>query len=157
MSVTVSVSRTINAPAAHVWSMISDVTRMGEWSPETTSCKWLKGATGPAMGAQFSGSNQNGGKKWKTVCKVNDCEPGKSFGFGVHAGPLRLTQWSYHFESVEDGRACVVTESTTNFVPGPITKLGKFISGVKDRESHNRAGMEVTLANLAAAAEASNA
>jgi uncharacterized protein YndB with AHSA1/START domain len=156
MSTSVSVSRTINAPAEHVWSLISDVTRMGEWSPETTGCQWLKGATGPAVGARFSGANENAGKKWKTACKVNECEPGKSFGFGVYAGPLRLTQWSYNFEPSADGSSCVVTESTTNFVPGPITKLGKFISGVKDRESHNRAGMEVTLTNLAAAAEAAS-
>ena len=153
MSTKVSVTRTIAAPADHIWALVCDVTRMGEWSPETTACEWLRGATTAAVGVSFRGANQNGTKKWKTTCKINECEPGKTFGFGVHAGPLRLTQWSYHFESINSGQSCVVTESTTNFVPGPITKLGKFISGVSDRTEHNRAGMEVTLGNLAAEAE----
>lgn len=34
MSSDVSVSREINAPAEHVYGMVSDLARMGEWSPE---------------------------------------------------------------------------------------------------------------------------
>ncbi|HAS09465.1 MAG TPA: SRPBCC family protein, partial [Acidimicrobiaceae bacterium] len=52
----VSVSREIAAPPQRVWELISDITRMGEWSPETTGGKWLKGATGPAVGARFRGT-----------------------------------------------------------------------------------------------------
>ena len=35
-----------------------------------------------------------------------------------------------------------------------VTFLGKLVTGVADREAHNRAGMEQTLAALKAAAEA---
>ena len=28
-------------PADRVYELISDVTRMGEWSPETTACAWI--------------------------------------------------------------------------------------------------------------------
>ena len=31
--------------------MVSDVTRIGEFSPETFEAEWLDGATGPAVGA----------------------------------------------------------------------------------------------------------
>jgi uncharacterized protein YndB with AHSA1/START domain len=36
----VSSSVHIDVPAETVWGAISDVRRMGEWSPETTSCAW---------------------------------------------------------------------------------------------------------------------
>jgi hypothetical protein len=48
-----------------------------------------------------------------------------------------------------------VTESWTDRRGWLIRYLGKPFSGVADREAHNRAGMEATLASLAAAAETS--
>ena len=47
----VSVTQEIGAPAEQVWAMVSDVTRMGEWSPESEGAAWLGGATGPQPGA----------------------------------------------------------------------------------------------------------
>ena len=56
----VSVTREIHAPAEQVWAMVSDVTRMGEWSPENLGGAWLGTATGPQPGAKFRGTNRNG-------------------------------------------------------------------------------------------------
>ncbi len=152
MSEQVQVSRDVSAPAATVWSMISDVTRMGEWSPETIGCEWKKGASGPAIGARFAGANRNGSKKWSTVCEVVDATPGKRFAFEVVVGPLKIAQWAYDLEDTATG--CRVTETWTDRRGGLVKKLGKPLSGVDDRASHNRAGMEQTLERLAAAAEA---
>lgn len=151
---TVSVSRTINAPAERVWSLISDVTRMGEWSPETTSCMWLKGATTAAVGARFKGINQNGKKKWSTTCKVSQCEPAKSFAFLVDVGLIKVAGWSYHIEAGDSlGTGCTITETWTDRRGWLAGRLGKPLSGVADRSEHNRTGMATTLDNLAAAAE----
>ena len=49
---------------------------------------------------------------------------------------------------------CTVTESWDDERGGLAKALGKPISGVADRISHNRAGMEETLRNLKATAEA---
>ena len=38
----------IDAPIEEVWALVSDVTRIGEFSPETFEAEWLDGATGPA-------------------------------------------------------------------------------------------------------------
>ena len=150
----VSVSRAINAPAERVWSLISDVTRMGEWSPETTSCAWLKGATTAAVGARFKGINQNGKKKWSTTCKVSQCEPGKSFAFLVDVGAIKVAGWAYTIVADgSSGDSCNVTETWTDRRSWLTGKLGKPLSGVADRSEHNRAGMATTLDNLAAAAE----
>ena len=55
MSETVSVTREIAAPAETVWAMVSDVTRMGEWSEECHTCEWHEEFDGPAVGAVFDG------------------------------------------------------------------------------------------------------
>ena len=53
------VSATIAAPPERVYALVADVTRTPEFSPEVTSCSWLDGATGPAVGARFEAVNTN--------------------------------------------------------------------------------------------------
>ncbi len=148
----VSVQQVMSGTPDRVWSLISDVTRMGEWSPETTGCSWLKGATGPAVGARFKGNNQNGKKRWSTVCVVTQCEPAKRFVFDVNVGMLKIARWSYVIEPGADGTGCSVTETWTDRRGALVKSLGKPLSGVADRSEHNRAGMVATLTNLAQAA-----
>ena len=150
-----SVSREIAAPAEHVWAMVSDVTRMGEWSPETEAGEWLRGATGPKPGASFRGTNRNGKKKWKTVATVVDSEPGRLFSFRIKASGLKVAEWRYAFEPTATG--CRVTETWIDQRGRIVTTMGKPVSGVADRAAHNRAGMEQTLERLAAAAESNSA
>ena len=84
MSDQVVVTKDIAAPAATVWALVSDLPRMGEWSPENRGGQWVKGATGPVPGARFKGENRNGDKSWSTDAKVVDAEPGRRFSFRRH-------------------------------------------------------------------------
>jgi len=56
----VEVTEAVRAEPSVVYDLISDVTRMGSWSPETTSCRWLSDAIGPTVGARFRGTNRHG-------------------------------------------------------------------------------------------------
>lgn len=47
------VQRSTNATPEEAWALIADITRMGDWSPETTSAVWRGGATAAALGARF--------------------------------------------------------------------------------------------------------
>jgi uncharacterized protein YndB with AHSA1/START domain len=152
MSDTVVVKQHIDAPATRVWSMISDITRMGEWSPEATGGAWIKGASGPAVGAKFTGMNRNGRKKWSTTCTVTAAEPGHRFAFAVDVGPIAISAWSFDID--EQGSGCTITETWTDRRGRLAKMLGKPASGVAERDSHNRVGMEHTLQQLAAAAAA---
>jgi len=155
MAEPVSATQEIDAPAEQVWAMVSDVTRMGEWSPETERAKWLGGAAGPHPGARFRGSNRNGKKNWNTVATVVDAEPGRQFSFRVKAAGLNVAEWRYTFEPTAAG--CRVTESWID-QRGPVVRvLGKPVSGVGDRAAHNRVGMARTLERLKAVAEGSPA
>jgi len=150
----VSVTREIAAPAEHVWALISDVTRMGEWSPENTGAKWLRGATTARPGAKFRGVNQRGKRTWSTLGTVTDAEPGRCFAFRVTASGLNVADWAYSFEPTANG--CRVTESWTDRRGRIVRSVGKRRTGVDDRAAYNRAGMEQTLERLATVAESSS-
>ena len=80
----------IAAPCDKVWGMVSDVTRMGQWSPETVSGEWLDGAGGPAVGARFRGRNKRRGP-WTTTSRVTSATPGtdvKLFATALGVGIL---------------------------------------------------------------------
>lgn len=146
----VSVTRDIAAPPERVWELVSDMTRMGEWSPEATGGKWLQGATGPAAGARFRGTNRAGWQRWSTTCTVTECVPGERFSFAVTAGPAKVATWSYEIERTADGSR--VTESWTDERSSLFAGLSKRLTGIKDRAAHNRTNMERTLESLERAA-----
>lgn len=56
----------MDADPERVWDRVSDITRMGEWSPERERAEWLEG-TGAAVGACFRGYNRRGKVRWSTV------------------------------------------------------------------------------------------
>ena len=64
-----------------------------------------------------------------------------------------MAAWSYRIEPSAAGTGCTVTETWTDRRGRLVKQLGKPLSGVADRATHNQAGMEATLARLAAAAE----
>ena len=93
----------IQAPPEKVYAMISDVTRMGEWSPETYRCEWIDGAAGPTAGARFKGSNKRGILRWSTKPTVTVADAGNEFTFEVGAPGKEDTRWSYKLTPKEGG------------------------------------------------------
>ena len=99
-----SVSIEIGRDPGVVFDAISDVTRMGQWSPECTAGRWVAGATGPAVGAEFEGDNRVALlgitlKCWTTTSEVTACVPGALFEF-IAAG---YTTWRYQLEPSAGG------------------------------------------------------
>ena len=82
-----SVSADIAASPERVYELVSDITRMGEWSPECVRCTWTKGATGPVAGARFKAANKGRrGPAWFNTPVVTIAEPGREFAFN-RSGP----------------------------------------------------------------------
>lgn len=145
----VEVSRVIAATPQRVYELISDLPRMGEWSPENNGGIWIKGATGPAVGAKFKGKNQKGGKRWSTIATVVSAEPAKEFAFDVTVKGFAVARWGYRLEDAEGGTR--VTEYWDDHRSKVMAQVTGLALGIPDRGSHNLAGMEQTLARLAAA------
>ena len=147
----VRIERTIAAPPEELWSLVADVTRMGNWSPENTGGQWVGAADGPALGARFKGTNSNGSKAWSSDCVITVCDPGKRFGFDVKAMGLKVAGWTYEFEPHDGG--CRVVEIWDDHRGGLIKWLSPLVTGTKDRAARNRETMAQTLERLAATAE----
>lgn len=150
----VTVTRQIAASPEVVWGLVSDLPRMGEWSPENTGGTWVGGATGPSVGAKFKGSNSNNGKSWSTIAKVTAADPGSRFAFDVSVmGVVPVSRWEFEIAPSESG--CTVTQSWTDRRPGFFKPMATKATGVADRVGFTKGSMEQTLANLAAEAESS--
>jgi uncharacterized protein YndB with AHSA1/START domain len=145
------VSLRIDAAPDAVYAIVTDVAQMGRLSPECTGGHWLDGATGPAVGAKFKGSNKRGFARWSTTNRVVEAEPGRAFSFETNESG---TRWTYRLEP--DGDGTLVTESRAAFKDRPL--LAKVFStlllgGVDDHDDEMRDGMRQTLERLKAVAE----
>jgi uncharacterized protein YndB with AHSA1/START domain len=141
----------IAAPPDRIWELLSDVTKIGRYSPETFEAEWLEGATGPAVGAKFRGHvKRNGiGPTYWTTCTVRECVPGRAFTFGVGPSEKPLSIWGYHLEPNGDG-----TDVTESFDLTP-TALLRFYWAVLGwaRGRTNRNDMRTTLERVKAEVE----
>jgi uncharacterized protein YndB with AHSA1/START domain len=144
-----SVTVHMAAPPERVWDLVSDVTKIGRFSPETFEAEWLDGATGPAPGVRFRGHvRRNGwGPVYWTTCSVVTCEPGREFAFAVGNG---LNTWRYRLEPSGDGTD--VTESF-ELADKPALRLYWALLG-PFRGRTNENGMRTTLERMKALVEA---
>ncbi len=94
------VSLWMDAPPAEVWDLVSDVTRIGEFSPETFEARWRRGYDGPEVGAKFKGHvKRNGvGPTYWSACTVTACEPERVFEFSVGTDDVAVNNWGYRLE-----------------------------------------------------------
>jgi uncharacterized protein YndB with AHSA1/START domain len=147
-----SVTVNFAAPPAEVWELVSDVTRIGEFSPETFEAQWLDGATGPRAGARFRGHvRRNGrGPVYWTTCTVTVSDPGQEFAFAVSGpGETIVNIWRYRLDPREDG-----TDVTESFeLPGTLPMRLYWSVAGRARLRTNLTGMRVTLEKMKAIVE----
>jgi Polyketide cyclase / dehydrase and lipid transport len=157
-----SVTVHMAAPADQVWELVSDITRVGEFSPETFEAQWLPGpsehgasehgASEHGPGARFRGHvRRNGrGPVYWTTCTVVTSDPGREFAFAVALpGGKTVTTWRYRIEPSADG--CDVTESF-ELADRLLNRVYWAIAG-RARRRTNLNGMRTTLERIKAVTE----
>lgn len=104
--VRVDVQVTVPAPVERVWDLLTDVTRIGEWSPECVRAEWAEGG-GQRPGARFRGRNRAGDREWSVTCVVVEAERPRSFAWVVLDGAEDVdrpsSRWRYDLEPLADG------------------------------------------------------
>jgi uncharacterized protein YndB with AHSA1/START domain len=143
----------IDAPPEAVWDLVSDITKIGRYSPETFDAEWLDGATGPAVGVRFRGHvkrNQKGPTYWAT-CVITECEPNRVFGFTVGSSVEKgLNNWRYELQP--SGTGTEVTESFRLKDTLGLKVYWALLGWARGRT--NRNGMRTTLERMKAELEA---
>jgi hemerythrin-like domain-containing protein len=92
-----------SAPPEGVWQVLTDVTRVGEWSDECHTASWTEGSTHAAIGASFRGTNRVGPVRWSKPCTIYVCNAPSEFGYRTRGRLMRdSTEWHFALEP-EDG------------------------------------------------------
>jgi hypothetical protein len=147
-----SVSLDIEADAGALYSMISALPRIGEWSPECERVEWEGEITTPIEGTTFVGHNAVGpGRRIRysrhgTVLKA---EPGSAFSFITDEGGRPSTAWHYTFEPLGDGRTRVTEGYEVRWIP----TWARILDVPLNRHKELLEGMRATLERLRATAE----
>ncbi len=142
----------IEAPPKDVWALITDVTRIGEFSPETIAGKWTRGSTGPEVGASFAGQvKRNGvGPTYWSPCTVTKCVENELFEFAVGTDSVKLNNWGYRLEA--EGAGTKVTEYFRLEPALPMRLYWMVLGRLRGRT--NEKGMRATLEGMKKVLEA---
>lgn len=138
----------IDAPVAKVWSLVSDLSRMPQWSPQCRAMKPL----GPVRpGTRTVNLNRRGLLFWPTTCTITDLVPERRVAFRVNANN---TVWSYELEPTSTGTRVTETRDAAGGVKAVSTMaVNALMGGVPSFEQELVAGMNESLRRIKAAAE----
>jgi hypothetical protein len=153
----------VAAPLAY--AAVTDLPRMGEWSPENGGGEWVGSTNEAAVGALFRGHNRGPQGEWETIATVIEAEAPTRFAFCVAPPGEVGTTWRYTFRPV--GRGTLVTEAFEwHWTPVPNegfrgrigrVPLGEAMSLVAARQEHLQDQVDATLAALKRALEGQGA
>lgn len=136
-----------------VYALVSDVTRMGEWSPICKACWWDDPAAGAQPGAWFTGRNELLERTWETRSQVVVAEPQREFAWEVNEGWVR---WGFRLEPT--GETGTRLTQDWRFLPKGIAGFGEKFgqhaeAEIAQRSDQATSGIPVTLAAIKASAE----
>jgi hypothetical protein len=138
----------IDASADEVYELVSNLARMGEWSPENTGGKWLDDGSGQ-VGDRFEGVNRIGEREWAVVCQVTKAEPGTEFQFITGEAEAPFVRWSYRMSG---SNPTTLTE-VWDVEQLPPTLVDASAERLAGRAEQVRSAMSDTLAGIKATAE----
>jgi uncharacterized damage-inducible protein DinB len=115
----VDVETAVGKDPEAMWDLVTDIGRIGEWSPECVGASWLDGGM-PLAGARFVGRNRSSsGFEWTTTCVVTQAERPSVFEWVVldsTRDPQRPgATWRYELVPGSAGQTIV----RHSFVHGP--------------------------------------
>ncbi len=141
----ISATVNVSAPPAEVWSVVSDVTRMAEWSPEL---RWAYAVGGrePRLGMTLVGVNRRGLAVWPTTSTVVRLEPERAVAWRTRES--RAT-WTYELEPVPGGTRLTGRRDLDRYAL-VTTMFGALVGGAAGHDEELEAGIRATLERIRA-------
>ena len=138
----------IDAPVSRVWSLVSDLSRMPQWSPQ---CRMMK-LLGPLRpGTRTLYLNRRNMLFWPTTSTITEVLPERKLAFRI---PLNTSVWTYELEPTASGTRLVETRHAENGVTAVSTAAtNAALGGVENFEKELLEGMNQSLTRIKAAAE----
>lgn len=148
----IEVEIVVSAPPQRVWDVVSDVARMGEWSPECIKV-FIWGRRGVRQGARMTGINRRKLVFWPTTSIIHRYDEGRAIGWRTLDSGAR---WIYELEPDESGAVTRVVERRE--LPKGHSRLAKifgavFLGGLSEHGDELRDGMRMTLERIKTTAE----
>jgi uncharacterized membrane protein len=142
----------VDRPAEELYDLVSDVTRVGEWSPVCKACWWDPGES-PRVGARFTGRNELPERTWETRSRVVAAERGREFAWEVGDSFVR---WGYTLEALGPARTRLTEH--WEFLPAGIASFRERFGSeaeaqIADRTNKAKTGIPETLAAIKRIAE----
>ncbi len=133
----------VRADAGRVYAVVSDVTRIPEWSPETVGAEWI-------APDRFRAWNRRRLGRWSTVANVVAAEPGRRFSFVVQAMGGDWTQWTYRIEPGSDAGTTRLTEEFAMRVELPwfVAVYERLFLLVRDRRADLQDNLEASVRRI---------
>ena len=126
----VTVEVDIDAKAADIWPLVSDINLPARFSDEFQGADWIDDE--PAIGARFSGRNKRDDLgEYEVICTLVDYEPERVFAWHTRDPDNPAAQWRFEIEPLLGG-----TRLRFSMVlgPGPSGLTG-VIEAMPDKES----------------------
>lgn len=138
----------INAPVSTVWALVSDLSKMPQWSPQ---CRLMKPIGQVRPGARTVNVNRRGLMFWPTTSRITEFIPEKKLAFRVNENH---TVWSYELKPTEAGTRLIETRHAENGTTAVSAFLvERFMGGTPSFEQEMVQGMNASLNRIKAAAE----
>lgn len=142
-------STEIAAPPNEVWRVVSDLSRMPEWSPQTVRMRVFGRAR---RGAHTVNLNKYGWKVWPTTSTIVRYDENTAIAFRMNEN---RTTWSYELTPTTSGTT--LTERRVppvGGIPKPVTFLmDKLFGGTQSFDDELTRGMKDSLDKIKAAVE----
>ena len=146
----ISASVEIDATPEAVWRVVSDVTRMPEWSPELRRLYVLGGTKTPRVGLRLLGINRRGWAAWPTTSTVVRLEPGRAVAWKTRESGAT---WTYELAPSSSGTRLTGRRDLPAFSLG--TRLmAPLIGGATRHDEELADGIRATLERIRATVEA---
>lgn len=150
---------TVSASPDMCWALVSDIGRIGEFSPECIGAQWLPGTPTGQVGARFEGTNRSARGddvfEWIRVCEVLAWDPPLEFAYvvGDRYDGTPVSRWQFTIVPGPEGTRIVQEFSHypdgLSGIRGPAesdpTNAQAFIAA---RRAELESGMQQTLARM---------
>ncbi|MGV9713632.1 SRPBCC family protein [Gordonia sp. NPDC003424] len=126
----------VDAPAEAVWHIITDVTRIGEWSHECRGARWTGTAHAAARGVRFRGTNRSGVLRWMRTCEFTVVDAPRTLSWKTLGllGIIDSTVWRIDLEPTTRGTRIVQSYDVVHVAPGFDRIYWVLVKGHRDRQ-----------------------